>query len=190
MFNGPYNQCTTGIQPHTKKIISQPLVMETKNKRPMTDKQKAARLANLERGRKKRMESIKQKKEDEQEPKGVEYDLSSEDDRPDLSSSDSDAFVISKKKPKKKQKTEKGPLVPLGDNLRDDFDELKSMVTELAKMQKKQHKSIQRNSAPKKEGGTKIVVLPQNNAPQANRMHDSVMEATEVTSRLNCRVII
>ena len=153
--------------------------METKSKRPMTDKQKAARLANLERGRKKRMESIKQKKEVEQEPKGVEYDLSSEDERPELSSSDSDAFVISKKKPKKKQsKAEKGPLVPLGDNLRDDFDELKSMVAELAKMQKKQNKSIQRNSAPKKEGGgTKIVVLPQNNAPQTTRMHDSVMEA-------------
>lgn len=149
----------------------------TKSKHPMTDKQKAARLANLERGRKKRMEVIKQKKEADIEPKGVEYDLSSEDERPDLSSSDSDAFVISKKKPKKKQsKSEKSPLVPLGDDLRDDFNELKSMVTELAKLQKKQTK-VMRHSTQKKDAGTKIVVLPQSAAAQTTRTHDSVMEA-------------
>ena len=46
-------------------------------KHKMTDKQKIARCANLERGRKKRIESLKQKKDKEKEPKQVEYDLNS-----------------------------------------------------------------------------------------------------------------
>ena len=53
----------------------------------MTDKQKQARLANLEAGRKKRKEMIAQKNE--------EYDLSSEDSSE--TESDNEAFVISKK---------------------------------------------------------------------------------------------
>ena len=77
--------------------------METKIKRPLSDKQKAARIKNLENGRKKRMEMITQKKKAIEEKKD-EYDLSSNDDKgSDFSSeSDNDAFVISKKKPAKK----------------------------------------------------------------------------------------
>ena len=138
-----------------------------KPKTVMTDKQKAARCVNLAAGRKKRMEAIKQRKE-----KPDEYDISSNDgsiDESDSSdSSDNDAFVLTKAK-KKSGKTEslqknlkskkQNPKLPIGDNLRDDVDELKSMI-ELANMQKKQHKASKKRSS-KKSGGTKIVVLPQ-----------------------------
>ena len=140
-----------------------------KPKRVMTDKQKAARCLNLAAGRKKRMEAIKQKKE-----KPDEYDISSNDgsidesDSSDDLSSDNDAFVLTKAK-KKSGKTEslqkilkskkREAKVPKSDNLRD-VDELKSMMIELANMQKKQHKASKKRSS-KKSGGTKIVVLPQ-----------------------------
>ena len=119
----------------------------------MTEKQKGARIANLANGRKKRMEMLKQKKEQKPE----EYDISSNDgslDESDSSSDSEDAFVISKAK-KKNAKTEP----PSNNNLRGDVDELKTMILELANMQKKQNKSV-RKSRP--SGGTKIVVLPQN----------------------------
>ena len=48
--------------------------MASITKRKMTDSQRKARLANLEKGRIKRMEALKQKKE----YKAEEYDLSSE----------------------------------------------------------------------------------------------------------------
>ena len=139
-----------------------------KPKRVMTDKQKSARCLNLAAGRKKRMDAIKQKKE-----KPDEYDISSNDgsiDESDSSdSSDNDAFVLTKAKQKKtipdhhkkitnKKKSNKD------NNLRGDVDELKSMMIELANMQKKQHKASKKRSS-KKSGGTKIVVLPQH-APQ------------------------
>ena len=141
-----------------------------KPKRVMTDKQKAARCLNLAAGRKKRMEAIKQKKE-----KPDEYDISSNDgsidesDSSDDLSSDNDAFVLTKAK-KKSGKTEslqkilkskkREAKLPKSDNLRGDVDELKSMMIELANMQKKQHKASKKRSS-KKSGGTKIVVLPQ-----------------------------
>ena len=88
--------------------------MEPKPKRTMTDKQKTARLANLERGRAKRKEMIQKKKE----PKPDEYDISSDDESYDASSSSSEsddgAFIISKKKKvTKSPKTKKAPSVPV-----------------------------------------------------------------------------
>ena len=140
-----------------------------KSKTTMTDKQKAARCLNLAAGRKKRMEAIKQRKE-----KPDEYDISSNDgsiDESDSSdSSDNDAFVLTKAKKKilksKKRDMNEGQLsrahakLPKSDNIRGDVDELKSMMIELANMQKKQHKASKKRSS-KKSGGTKIVVLPQ-----------------------------
>ena len=139
-----------------------------KPKTVMTDKQKAARCVNLAAGRKKRMEAIKQRKE-----KPDEYDISSNDgsideiDSSDSSdSSDNDAFVLTKAKKKIGQKSEakipmrKSIVSSKSDNLRGDVDELKSMMIELANMQKKQHKASKKRSS-KKSGGSKIVVLPQ-----------------------------
>lgn len=131
-----------------------------KTRRPMTEKQKAARLANLEAGRKKRMEMVKQKKTG-LPVKHHEYDLSSNESD---SSSDSDAFVISKKKrvPKKEALTRKQKDRSKEEihKFKDDVDELKTMVMELAKLQKKQNKSIK--SSKRSGGGTKIVMVPPN----------------------------
>ena len=142
-----------------------------KPKITMTEKQKAARIANLANGRKKRMEMIKQKKE----RKSEEYDISSNDgslDESESSSDSDDAFVTSKAK-KRSGKTDamlemlkkderpvkEHKLKNLNDGLKGEVDELKNMIIELANMQKKQHKTA-RKSRP--SGGTKIVVLPQN----------------------------
>jgi hypothetical protein len=152
----------------------------------MTEKQKAARLANLERGRKKRMESIKQKKVDDKEPKQVEYDLSSNGS----SSSDSDEsdndFIISKKpkvekaqflKTPTKHKKQKPVKDPDFDLMRSDVDELKNMIFDLASLQKKQNKRSTQKRESRSGGGTKIVVLPQNSAPSQNKVNDSMLEA-------------
>lgn len=147
-------------------------------KRTMTEKQKAARLANLERGRKKRLESIKLKKEAKPQE---EYDLSSNSSNSDeASESDfSDAFIISKKKKMPKTKLAKPRKLTFNenngrdDNLRNDVDELKNMIVTLANLQKKQNKA--RKQTKKASGGTKIVVLPQNTP--ASRPNDNLMEA-------------
>ena len=149
-----------------------------KPKITMTEKQKAARIANLANGRKKRMEMLKQKKEQKPE----EYDISSNDgslDESDSSSDSEDAFVISKAKkknaktvtPKERRKSKKTEP-PSNNNLRGDVDELKTMILELANMQKKQNKTV-RKSRP--SGGTKIVVLPQNTSGGA-KVSDDYME--------------
>ncbi len=61
-------------------------------RRGMTEAQKKARLDNLAKGRQKRAEMAKLKKET------PEYDIESESDSSSDSSSDSDAFILSKKK--------------------------------------------------------------------------------------------
>jgi hypothetical protein len=150
-------------------------------KRQMTEKQKAARLANLEAGRNKRKEMIKQKKEQ------TEYDLSSEDSYDTESDSD-DAFIISKKKkaskrgkslvkkPRSRRDLIESKDVGFHDNhLQGEVNELKSMVAMLANMQKKQTK----RKPSKKSGGTKIVVLPQNqpNAPPVRSINDTMLDS-------------
>lgn len=141
-------------------------------KKIMTKKQEDARLKNLEKGRKIRLDSIKEKKEKK------EYDLSSEDSGNDSDSVSDDAFVISKKKPKtnkKSSKIGKGSSSKNSDNLRNDVDELKDIVKELAFLQKKQNKSSRK---PPKQSGTKIVVLPQNTPnSQTKSPNDNLMEA-------------
>ncbi len=129
--------------------------MTDKPKKVMTDKQKAARMANLAKGREKRMASIKQKKKDDIN----EVELSSEKD----SSSDEEDFIITKKKPIKKKEIVEVPKIKEPDRS-SEFDELKNMVIQLASMQKKQNKK----NKERKSGGTKIVLLP-NNQPQNNQ---------------------
>lgn len=155
----------------------------------MTEKQKAARLANLERGRKKRLESLQQKKEAKTHGVKEEYDLSSNYSGSETETeSDNDAFVISKKKktprfverrsPRPRKRSTVDMKRNVDPNLRTDVDELKFMVMELAKLQKKQTKTS-RKQTEKKSGGTKIVVLPQNTAGivPTKGPNDSLMEA-------------
>ena len=173
----------------SKLLRENSLRLATKHK--MTDKPKAARLANLERGRKKRMEFLKQKKDKEKEPKQVEYDLNSNSSSSMSSSdeSDNDTFIISKRPKKgglgsarkveashKKQKSEKGEDF---NSIRSDVDELKNMIFDLASLQKKQNKRSSQKRKGGRSGGTKIVVLPQNSSPNQsqNKVNDSVLEA-------------
>ncbi|HRP37659.1 MAG TPA: hypothetical protein PLS50_07680 [Candidatus Dojkabacteria bacterium] len=154
--------------------------LEKKPKRQLTDKQKAARIDNLAKGRKKRMEMIKQKRE----MKEQEYDISSDEsyDSDSSSGSDNDAFVISKAKkkpmtirePPQKQKRHISKHAPTDTHLRQDVDELKNMIIELASMQKKQHK--ERREPKRSSGGTKIVVLPQQGAGAQPKHNDDYME--------------
>lgn len=148
-------------------------------KRSMTEAQKKARLANLEKGRQKRKESLKEKHESKEQ----EYDLSSDSLSSD-SDSDNDAFVISRKKkvvPKdvveRSRKSIQMDREPKNHtNLQKDFDELKGMVQELANMQKKQ--TAKNKSKRSNGGGTKIVVLPQSQSTSnRNSSNDSVMDA-------------
>lgn len=131
----------------------------TKKVVKITDKQRAARMANLAKGRKKRMETIKQKKEG---LSNDEYDISSNDgdnDNDNDESSSDDDLIISRKKSTKNKKTEisKSP-----NNLKNELDELKNMVIDLATLQKKQNKQNKKNRS--NSGGTKIVVLPNNSS--------------------------
>ncbi len=105
---------------------------------------------------------------------GNEYDLSSDEGSYDSDSSDSEAFVISKKpKAQKLPKPQKPPkpatkFVDIDSNLRGEVNELKNMITELAKMQQKQNKTIRKQTSERhrrsssRSGKTNIVVLPQN----------------------------
>ena len=129
--------------------------MSLNTKKKMTSKQKEARMKNLEKGRMKRMESLKQKKES----KAEEYDLISDAKWSSAASegpSDDDAFVISRKKkivPREvvmkaqssKHKPSRRENHP--DYLQKDVDELKSMVKELAILQQKQSNSAAKTKA-------------------------------------------
>ena len=147
------------------------------HKLPMTEKQKAARLKNLENGRKKRMDKIKQKKEQEQEE---EYDIDTSEDEQASESDDDSQFIISKKKPKvpkSKPKDIQPSKKAVGDDkVKGEIDDLKNMVMQLAMLQKKQTRKANKN---KKPSSTKIVVLP-NNAPSGSGSsvaRDNVMDA-------------
>ncbi len=161
----------------------------TKTKK-MTDKQKTARLANLERGRKIRMESVKQKKESKQ-AKDTEYNLSSDNSTQDESDSESDNgdFILSRKKKSVKQKTPKkqvsdNPKIQSNDKYLDlgkDVDELRNIVMELANIQKKQNKAVKNAKKQTSGSGKKTInniVLPSGgqNSP-AKLTNDSVMDA-------------
>ena len=113
-----------------------------KPKKTITDKQKAASLVNLEKGRKKRMETLKQKQKTEKEEK--EYDLSSEEENAVSESDDEPAFILSKKPPKvpEKKKEVKKPVNDETEKLKGEFEELKNMMFQLASYQKKQNKKM------------------------------------------------
>ncbi len=144
-------------------------------KKIMTDKQKQARLKNLEIGRQKRAESIKQKKQAQEE----EYDLSSEDEK-SSSGSESEDYVISKVSAKKQTgktsvlKNKKLVKEDKPNKSNKEIEELRNMVIELATMQKKQRKQ---KSAPRSSGGTKIVVLPNNNTSQPKSTNTATIDA-------------
>ena len=136
-------------------------------KKQITEKQKQVRLENMKKARTKRMQNIKEKKE---ASLNEEYDLSSEDPS---SESDAGDFIISKKRPTQRTKEEAKKVKGRDDYLANEMNELKTIVYELASMQKKQHKVRKRSP---KQGGTKIVVLP-NNQSTRNASTDSVLEA-------------
>lgn len=141
-------------------------------KRPMTDAQKKARLANLTKARQRRGEEAKRKKENN----GYEYNLNSDDssdcDSESDSSSSKSAFVISRAKPAKKQtKTVKNKSSKLStknkqERVNEDqiskyeFDQLKNIVGDIANELKKHNKKVNKiTRKTKKSGGDKIVVL-------------------------------
>jgi len=64
-----------------------------KPKKEITEKQKAARVANLAAGRSKRMEQINKKKAEPVSPPDNEYDLDSHDNS-SMESDDSEDFVL------------------------------------------------------------------------------------------------
>lgn len=143
-------------------------------KKEMTEKQKKARLNNLLVGRQKRMENLKRKKE-EKNNKQDEYDLTSEE--PTDSSSDEGDFIISKKKPAKKKDAPK-PKPRSRDESppqKNEIEELKNMVMDLALMQKKHNKAIRKHTT---KPVNKLVLLPQTSAPahESNHMRDSMMD--------------
>lgn len=126
--------------------VSQPIpIAPTKKPRkPITEKQRQARIKNLAAGREKRLANVQAKKKPIQE-----YDIDSDD------SSDDDEFVLSKKKKGGSKPT--APKEPKGD-LKGELQELRGMMFQLAKQQKK-HKA--------RPPSNKIVVIPQNQSAAA-----------------------
>ncbi len=143
----------------------------------ITDKQKAARIANLEKGRQKRLEKLQQKKESKEQ-----YSASEDD----TSSSDSDeGYVISKKKPTKIVKT-KGRVIDESSFMgsKNELDELKKIMMEMAIKQKQHDKALRRQN--KRSKSPAVVVVPQygegHNVPKAsnnpvyNALRDKIMQ--------------
>ena len=119
------------------------------------------------------METIKQKKED---TKNEEYDLSSNDGDNDVDESSSDDdLIISRKKPTKTKQVKKQD----DNSLKNELDELKNMVIDLATLQNRQNKQ---NKQKRSNGGTKIVVLPNNQTqqqPEQNTQSNHLIDALQ-----------
>lgn len=135
----------------------------------LTEKQLAARRENLRKGREKRMANLQNKKEEKPQ---YEYDLESNDADSDDSSSDGD-FVISKKKVVHKKH---GPKPRTRDDVefpknKNEIEELKNMVMELAIMQKKNNKSL------KKQQGkpSKVLLIPPTQTQQQPKPANDTM---------------
>ncbi len=141
--------------------------MEPKTKRVITEKQKAARTANLANARKKKAELLKQKASSKKVESDFESLSDSSSDSSSDESSDSEAYTISKSKSKSKKavpvKKPKKIKIPVNNEVQD----LKSLVLELATMNKQQHKKINRESKKQKSGGNVNLILPQNNPVSA-----------------------
>ena len=153
---------------------------EKPKRRAMTEKQEAARKANLAKGRQKRAEMAKLKKE------APQYDIESESDSSTDSSSDSDAFILSKKRPtkrvkKSKSKDKKSQKVSDDYARKHEIDEIRSILIDVVKNQKK------RQTKSRKRGGTQVVVngvVPQNipTVPSVPvKVNDSYLESLRKT---------
>ena len=102
------------------------------------------------------MENIKQRKKAKEQE---EYDLSSAEENESSSESDNDAFVISKKKPTKKilkPRVWDRTFDDDSDNWKSELDEVRNIVTDMALMQKKQHKAT-RKQTNRSNGGKEMV---------------------------------
>ena len=153
-------------------------------KRVMTDKQKAARLLNLEKGRKTRMEKLQKSKE----PQNEEYDLSSQSSDSSDSESDNEAFVISRKKkvvPKdvvinqQKSKNGRSHASIIGENPPNNFaskNDIETLKEAILDLHKKQNKAFAKSKTKRSGGGTKIVLLPQNTSQSNRGPNDSVID--------------
>lgn len=124
--------------------VSIPIAPTKKPRKPITEKQRQARIKNLAAGREKRLANVQAKKKPIQE-----YDIDSDD------SSDDDEFVLSKKK--KGGSKPVAPKEPAGD-LKGEMQELRGMMFQLAKQQKKQKA---------RPASNKIVVIPPNQSSAA-----------------------
>ena len=128
-----------------------------KTRKPITEKQRAARLANLASGRKKRMEAALAKKglvsQKQQHEEATDYDTDYDTDE-----SSSEGFVISKKK-----QTRVRPRTDVEPNdlrsLRGDFDELKDIVKQMAILQKKSRKRSKSVPVPPQREATNVIVV-------------------------------
>ena len=146
----------------------------------LTDKQKAARSANLANARAKRAEMSKQKKNVKFEPKHDDREES--EDESDQSSDDEDLIVSKRKTVKKTIQVEDD-----SNNLKKEFSELKSMVYDLATMTRKTNKIMKQKN--KQVEGTKSTniynVLPsktkertqEDDKPKIESYNDSLMNA-------------
>jgi len=129
----------------------------------------------LKRVEKREWKILSRKKENKVE----EYDVSGSESGSDT---DNDDFILKRKKPKTRQlvvkeRTDKKPKQKDDDylDLKDEMNEMKDMIQQLALLQKKQNKK-----ARKKSGGTKLAVVNMPNTPpeiKAPSSHDSLMEA-------------
>lgn len=126
----------------------------------ITEKQKAARTANLEKGRAKKKELAEKKKE---APKHEEYEIGSDDEYEADESSEEETFTISKQKSKQaKSKPSKETKPSREGNLKNKVDALENMIMQLATLQKKQNTKRKESSRPKIS-----VILP--TQPQPNK---------------------
>ena len=132
-----------------------------RQKKLITAKQRAARVANLKLGRAIRMKKIAAAKNN------IEYDVQSETDESDEEVSMEDFTVTKNQKKALKQKHPNSDL----DDLRKEMQEMRGVMFKMTKQQKRAQK-------PRKEGGTKIVVLPQQNSsptPTKNADYDTIL---------------
>jgi hypothetical protein len=119
------------------------------------DGKRAKALENLAKGRAKRQEMLKKKREAEENP-DYESDLDSDSSEEDEEVQMKD-FILSKKPLKKKKKSAHTESQP--DNtreLKEDIGRIKEAIIKLAEEQKKK---------PKSKGRTKLVMLPQQQPP-------------------------
>ena len=138
--------------------IEVPAPTPKRAKKQITDKQKSARAANLAKGRAARMKKIAEKKKSKA-VKDKEYDLGSESSESD-SEVDMDDYVLSKKKKANARqvlKRERSPIQKVEQldtsGIKKEMEEMRDVMRAIVKQQRKKPKE-------KRQGGTKLVLLP------------------------------